>query len=55
MDQSKVSTILKWPTLKNVCGVRSFLGLANFYQCFIQDYAKVAQSLNNLTKKGDVM
>ena len=42
MNQSKVSAILDWPTPKNVRGVRSFLGLANFYQPFIQDYAKVA-------------
>ena len=42
MDQSKVSAILEWPALKNIQGVRSFLGLANFYQHFIQDYAKVA-------------
>ena len=31
MDHSKVSTILDWPTSRNVQGVRSFLGLANFY------------------------
>ena len=36
---------------KNVQGVRSFLGLANFYQHFIQDDAKVARPLNDLTKK----
>ena len=53
MDHSKVSTILDWPTPKNVQGVRSFLGLANFYRHFIQDYAKVAQPLNNLTKKNE--
>ena len=42
MDHSKVSTILDWPTPRNVQGVRSFLGLVNFYRLFIQDYAKVA-------------
>ena len=31
MDQSKVGAILDWPAPKNVKGVRSFLGLANFY------------------------
>ena len=53
MDQSKVSAILEWPAPKNVQGVRSFLGLANFYWHFIQDYAKVAQPLNDLTKKDE--
>ena len=32
MDQTKVKVILDWPEPKNVKGVRSFLGLANFYQ-----------------------
>ena len=31
--------------------VRSFLRLANFYQRFIKDYAKVARPLHDLTKK----
>ena len=31
MDQEKVKAILEWPAPKTVKGVRSFLGLANFY------------------------
>ena len=31
MDQGKVKAILEWPEPKMVKGVRSFLGLANFY------------------------
>ena len=31
MDQKKVKAILEWPEPKTVKGVRSFLGLANFY------------------------
>ena len=31
MDQTKVKAILDWPEPKNIKGVRSFLGLANFY------------------------
>ena len=51
MDQSKVQAILDWPAPKNIKGVRSFLGLANFYQRFIKDYARVAHLLHDLTKK----
>ena len=51
MNNDKVQAILEWPTPKTVHGVRSFLGLANFYRRFIKDYAQVAHSLNNLTKK----
>ena len=51
MNDNKVKAILEWPTPKTVCGVRNFLGLANFYRRFIKDYAQVARPLNNLTKK----
>ena len=51
MDQTKVKAILDWPEPKNVKGVRSFLGLANFYRRFIKDCACVARPLHDLTKK----
>ena len=51
MDQEKVKAILDWPASSNVKEVRSFLGLANFYQRFIQDYAQVVRFLNDLLKK----
>ena len=51
IDQEKVKAILDCPAPLNVKGVRSFLGLANFYQRFIQDYTQVARPLNNLLKK----
>ena len=31
MDDSKVNAITDWPVPMTVCGIRSFLGLANFY------------------------
>ena len=51
MNDDKVQAILEWPTPKTVRGVRSFLGLANFYWRFIKDYAQVARPLNDLTRK----
>jgi hypothetical protein len=51
MDDSKVNAIREWPTPKTVRGVRSFLGLANFYCRFIEGYAQVTRPLNDLTKK----
>ena len=51
MNDDKVKAVLEWPTLKTVHGVHSFLGLANFYQRFIKDYAQVPYPLNDLTKK----
>ena len=51
MDDSKVKAIKEWPMPKMVRGVRSFLGLANFYCRFIEEYAQVTRPLNDLTKK----
>ena len=51
MNQMKVKAILDWPEPKNVRGVRSFLGLTNFYWRFIKDYVHVAHLLHDLTKK----
>ena len=31
--------------------MQKFLGLANYYQQFIKDFAKIARSLYNLVKK----
>ena len=36
---------------RNICGVRSFLGLANFYHRFIKDYTTLAKPLTDLTQK----
>ncbi|GAU45110.1 hypothetical protein TSUD_183180 [Trifolium subterraneum] len=37
-DPNKVISVTKWPTPKNVKGVRGFLGLTGYYRKFIKDY-----------------
>ena len=51
MDDSKVKAITEWPAPMMVRGIHSFLGLANFYQRFIKDYAILAKPLTDLTQK----
>jgi len=42
MEEDKIAGVLKWPALQYVRDVRKFLGLANYYCCFVKDFAKVA-------------
>jgi len=50
MSNEKVDTALNWKTPKSLTEVQSFLGFANFYRRFIQDYSRVARPLTELTK-----
>lgn len=51
MDPSKVKAVQEWKEPKNLRDVRAFIGFANFYRRFIQDFAKIARPLHDLTKK----
>lgn len=52
MDPAKVKAILNWATPTTVKCVRSFLGFANFYQQFIQNFSDLTRPLTFLTQKG---
>ena len=51
MDPVKVEAVTKWPTPKSLKDVQGFVGFANFYHQFIQDFSKIARPLHDLTKK----
>lgn len=51
VDPDKVKAITSWESTKDVKGVRSFLGFANFYRNFINNFATIAKPLQILTKK----
>jgi hypothetical protein len=51
MDPTKVEKIRNWPIPKNAKQVSSFLGLTNYYNHFIKNYADIAAPLQQLTHK----
>lgn len=51
MDPKKVAAVADSPAPKNVSEVLSFVGFANFYRRFIDNFSKVARPLHELTKK----
>ena len=51
MEQDKIKAIKEWKTLTKVKDVKSFLGFANFYQRFIQNFSHTAKLLNKLKGK----
>ena len=46
--KAKIEAIEKLPPPSSVKGIRSFLGHAGFYRCFIKDFSWIAKSLSNL-------
>jgi len=50
MAEGKVEVVLGWKTPESLTEVQSFLGFANFYRRFIQDYSRVARPRTQLTK-----
>jgi hypothetical protein len=52
MDPEKVAAIVNWEKPANVRDVKAFLGFANFYRRFIEQFSKVVRPIVELTKKG---
>ena len=51
IEEKKVKEVLDWLTLKGFKDVQKFLGLANYYQQFIKDFAVIARLLYDIVKK----
>jgi hypothetical protein len=51
MDPSKIQDVLSWNTPTNVGDIRSFLGLAGYYQRFIEGFSKITKHMTELLEK----
>ncbi|KAL4281174.1 hypothetical protein GQ457_03G022010 [Hibiscus cannabinus] len=52
VDPKKVEAVVNWKQPKSVTEIRSFLGLAGYYQRFVSGFSKVAAPLTKLLQKG---
>nr|GEY94912.1 reverse transcriptase domain-containing protein [Tanacetum cinerariifolium] len=51
VDKAKVDVITKLSHPTTIKGIRSFLGHAGFYHCFIKDFSKIARPMTRLLEK----
>ena len=52
VDPMKIEVIMNWNPPRNVTEVRIFLGLAGYYQRFVEGFSVIASSLTRLLRKG---
>nr|GEV45467.1 hypothetical protein [Tanacetum cinerariifolium] len=52
VDPAKIESIKDWASPKTSMEIRQFLGLAGYYQRFIEGFSKIAKSMTKLTQKG---
>ena len=50
MEDEQIKAVKNWPKPTSVRDIKVFIGFANFYQCFIQDFSKIALSLISMLK-----
>ena len=51
MEQDKIKAVKEWKMPTKIKEVESFLGFANFYRRFIQNFSHMAKLLNELKEK----
>ncbi|GJR54363.1 putative reverse transcriptase domain-containing protein [Tanacetum coccineum] len=52
MDPAKIESIKDWASPKTPTEICQFLGLAGYYQRFIEGFLKITKSMTKLTQKG---
>nr|GFD43224.1 putative reverse transcriptase domain-containing protein [Tanacetum cinerariifolium] len=51
VDPAKIESIKDWASPKTPTEIRLFLGLARYYQRFIEGFSQIAKSMTKLTQK----
>jgi hypothetical protein len=51
VDPNKVAAILDLKAPKDVRGIKSFIGMAGYYRCFIEGFSKIARTMIALLAK----
>jgi hypothetical protein len=46
-----VQEVMDWKALTTIHEIRSFLGLAGYYHCFIPYFSKIVKSMTSLLQK----
>ena len=52
VDFKKVEAVQSWPPPQNIHDLRAFLGLANYYRRFVENYSQKTLPLTRMLKKG---
>ncbi|GJW20671.1 putative reverse transcriptase domain-containing protein [Tanacetum coccineum] len=51
VDPAKIESVKYWASPKSATKIRQFLGLAGYYQRFIEGFSKIAKPMTKLTQK----
>jgi hypothetical protein len=51
MDPSRIQDVLSWNAHISVGDIQSFLGLASYYQRFIEGFSKITKPMTELLEK----
>ena len=54
IDPKKIKAIVNWQHLKNIIGLKSFLGFCNYYQRFIANWLNKTELFTKITKKSKI-
>ena len=50
IEDEKIEAVKSWPEPKSIQHIQVFIGFANFYQRFIQEFSKIATPLTSILK-----